>query len=51
MVELVDDIGFDPVQVPFDRAKLLEPDGPVFGHWLDIAGMRQALSATKVGNP
>ena len=51
VAELVDDIGFDPVQVPFDRAKLLEPDGPVFGHWLDIAGMRQALSATKVGNP
>lgn len=41
--EFVDDIGFDPVPVPFDRAKLLEPEGPVFGHWLDASGMREAL--------
>lgn len=43
VAQLVNDIGFDPVLVPFDRAGLLEPDGPVFGHWLDSGGMHQAL--------
>lgn len=43
VAHLVDDIGFEPVPVPFDRAKLLEPDGPIFGKWLDAASMRQVL--------
>lgn len=43
--QLVDDIGFDPVPVPFDRSRLLEPDGPVFGTWLDAASMRKVLDA------
>ncbi|MGI5950400.1 MAG: NADP oxidoreductase, partial [Brooklawnia sp.] len=42
---LVDDLGFEPVPVPFDRAGLLEPGGPVFGTWLDVAGMREVLAA------
>lgn len=42
--QFVNDIGFDPVPVPFDRAKLLEPEGPVFGHWLNASEMRAALS-------
>lgn len=43
VAEFVDDIGFEPVPAPFDRAKLLEPNGPAFGIWLDAASMRQVL--------
>ncbi|MDI9629498.1 MAG: NAD(P)-binding domain-containing protein [Acidobacteriota bacterium] len=46
VAQLVDDIGFEPVLVPFDRSKLLEPDGPVFGRWLDAPSMRQLLGVT-----
>ena len=40
---LVNDIGFEPVAVPLDRAKLLEPGGPVFGQWLDADSLRKVL--------
>ena len=43
VARLVDDLGFEPLPVPFDRAALLEPGGPVFGNWLDAASMRAAL--------
>ncbi len=39
----VNDIGFEPVLVPFDRAKQLDPNGPAFGVWLDAASMRELL--------
>lgn len=47
--QLVDDIGFEPVPVPLDRSRLLEPDGPVFGTWLDAPSMRQVLGAGEPG--
>lgn len=40
---LLDDLGFDPVEVSFDKAKLLESSGPLFGQWLDQTGVREAL--------
>lgn len=40
---LVNEIGFEPVPVPFDRAKLLEPEGPIFGQWMDADTLRQVL--------
>ena len=33
-----------------DKAKLLEPDGPVFGRWLDAASMRQLLLVRAAGS-
>ena len=50
VAQLVDDIGFDPVPVGLDKAKLLEPDGPVFGRWLDAASMRQLLLVSAAGS-
>lgn len=35
VAELVDDMGFDPVQAGLDRAKLLEMGGPIFGVYLN----------------
>ena len=49
-IDWVDDIGFDPVPVGLDKAKLLEPDGPVFGRWLDAASMRQLLLVSAAGS-
>lgn len=40
---LIDDLGFDPVEVPFSAARLLEGDGPVFGRWADARGLRRIL--------
>lgn len=40
---LVSDLGFDPLVVPFDRATLLEPEGPVFGKWIDRGTLSQVL--------
>lgn len=44
VAQLVDDIGFDPVLVPLNRSKLLEPGGPVFGVWLDAPSLGEILS-------
>lgn len=41
---LVNDLGFDPVPVPWDRGRLLEPGGPVFGRWLTAQQMRELLA-------
>lgn len=41
---LVDDMGYDPVPVPFDHAALLEVDGPVFGRSLSADEMRVVLA-------
>lgn len=40
---LLDDLGFDPVELPFTAGRLLEGDGPIFGRWVDAAGLRSAL--------
>ncbi len=43
---LIDDLGFDPVEVPFSASRLLEGDGPVFGRWEDAPGLRRLLDST-----
>lgn len=43
VAELIDDMGFDPVPVPFSYAKSLEMGGPIFGRHLDVEGMKKAL--------
>ena len=40
----------DASPVGLDKAKLLEPDGPVFGRWLDAASMRQLLLVSAAGS-
>lgn len=45
VAQLVDDVGFEPVLVRMDRARMLEPNGVAFGKWLDADGMREILSA------
>ena len=42
---LLDDLGFDPVEVPLAAGRHLEGDGPVFGRWLDAEGLGSALAA------
>jgi len=42
---LVDDLGFDPVEVGFDAAATLDADGPVFGEWFDAEHLRQVLGS------
>lgn len=44
---LIDDLGFDPVEVPFSAAPLLEGDGPVFGRWADAPGLRRILACAE----
>jgi len=45
---LLDDLGFDPVELPFAAARQLEGGGPVFGRWVDASGLRSALSRSGV---
>lgn len=40
---LLDALGFDPVELPFAAGRHLEGGGPVFGRWLDAAGLAHAL--------
>lgn len=44
VAQLVNDIGFEPVIVPFDRGQSLEPGGEIFGHWIDAATLRGLLA-------
>lgn len=43
VARLVDDIGFEPVIVPFAKGKALEPGGEIFGHWVDAASLGKQL--------
>lgn len=44
---LLDDLGFDPVELPFADGRHLEGDSPVFGRWVDVAGLSTCLSRAK----
>lgn len=48
VARLIDDLGFDPVEVPFSASRALEPGGPVFGRWSDARGLRQLLHSAGV---
>ena len=43
VAQLVNDIGFEPVIVPFDRGQSLEPGGEIFGHWIDAVSLGKQL--------
>ncbi|MFP5417395.1 MAG: NADPH-dependent F420 reductase [Actinomycetes bacterium] len=47
VASLLDDLGYDPVELPFADGRLLEGDGPVFGRWVDAAGLRSALERAR----
>lgn len=47
VAELLDALGFDPVELPASDARHLEGDGPVFGRWLDAEGLRSALDRAR----
>lgn len=44
---LLDDLGFDPVELPFDDGRHLEGDTPVFGRWVDAGGLRSAVGHSR----
>ena len=44
---LLDDLGFDPVEVPLADGRHLEGGGPIFGRWADAEGLTAALSRAR----
>ena len=44
---LLDDLGFDPVELPFADGRHLEGDGPVFGRWVDAPGLLAAVERSR----
>ncbi len=47
VADLLDALGFDPVDLPFADGRHLEGGGPIFGRWVDAAGLRSAISRAK----
>lgn len=43
VAELVDRLGFDPVEAPRSASRCVEPDSPIFGHPMGAAELRAAL--------
>jgi predicted dinucleotide-binding enzyme len=49
VMDLVDDLGFDPVEAgTLDDSWRQEPDTPVYGNATDIAGVEDAVAAARV---
>ncbi|QIK71787.1 NAD(P)-binding domain-containing protein [Propioniciclava coleopterorum] len=44
---LLDDLGFDPVEFDAGAAGHLQGDSPVFGRWVDAAGLRAAIERAR----
>ncbi|MDO5534871.1 MAG: NAD(P)-binding domain-containing protein [Propionibacteriaceae bacterium] len=44
---LLDDLGFDPLEIPFAEGRHLEGDGPVFGRWFDTERFAAALGRAR----
>ena len=44
---LLDDLGFDPVELPFADGRHLEGDAPVFGRWVDAPGLLAAVERSR----
>ncbi|HHU39975.1 MAG TPA: NAD(P)-binding domain-containing protein [Propionibacterium sp.] len=44
---LLDDLGFDPVELPAADGRHLEGDTPVFGRWVDAEGLRVAVERSR----
>ena len=42
---LLNDLGFDPVELPAAVGVHLQGDGPVFGRWVDAPGLRSAIAS------
>ena len=44
---LLDALGFDPVELTLGEGRHLEGGGPIFGRWVDAAGLRRALARAR----
>ena len=44
---LLDALGFDPVELDFPDGRHLEGGTPVFGRWVDVAGLRGAVERSR----
>lgn len=42
---LLNDLGFDPVELPASAGVHLQGDSPIFGRWVDAPGLRSAIAA------
>ena len=47
VADLLDALGFDPVELSFAEGRHLEGDAPVFGRWVDAEGLHRAVERAR----